>query len=153
MVGTLYAINRARFSKVTPANGEQMIRSAFLRLTSHWLGNAIALLMIVMVLIWFTVLFAVLPLVGLVTGDLYLPGKRSGLGSDIYGIWARLISAGMLVVFSWGAWSHLKWFLARLRRFRAMHGRALTIGVWVALAIVACVAGLAILGIIVGGNS
>ena len=130
-----------------------MIRSAFLRLTSHWLGNAIALLMIVMVLIWFTVMFAVLPLLGLVTGDLYLPGKRMGLGTDIYGIWARVISAGLLVFFAYGAWSFLKLFLTRLRRFRATHGRAATIGVWVAVAVVASLAGLAILGIIVGDNS
>ena len=130
-----------------------MIRSTFLRLTSHWLGNAITLLMIVMVLIWFTVMFAVLPLLGLVTGDLYLPGKRTGLGTDIYGIWARVISAGLLVFFAYGAWSFLKLFLTRLRRFRATHGRAATIGVWVAVAVVASLAGLAILGIIVGDNS
>ncbi|HTK71641.1 MAG TPA: hypothetical protein VL331_03985 [Croceibacterium sp.] len=130
-----------------------MIRSAFLRLISHWLGNAIALLMIGMVLTWFTVMFAVLPLVGLVTGDLYLPGKRPGLGTDVHGTWARLISAGLLVVFVYGARSFLKLFLTRLQRFRAKHGRAAAIGVWVAVAVVASVAGLAILGIVVGDNS
>jgi hypothetical protein len=130
-----------------------MIRSAFLRLISHWLGNAIALLMIVMVLIWFTVMFAALPLVGLVTGDLYLPGKRPGLGTDVHGIWARVVSVGLLVFFAYGARSFLKLFLTRLRRFRAKHGRAATIGVWVAMAVVASLTGLAILGIIVGDNS
>jgi hypothetical protein len=124
-----------------------------LRQLFRYLGKAVAGIMIVFVLIWFTVMFAVLPVIGLVTGDLYIPGKRTGLGTDIYGIWARLISAALLIFFAYGAWSFLKLFLARMRGFRAGHSRTAVIGVWIAVAIVASLAGLAILGMTVGDNS
>lgn len=113
--------------------------------------NGIAGLMIVMVVIWFMVLFAVLPAIGLLTGDLYIPGKyRPGL--DIHGPWARIISAGMLVVFAFGLRSFLRGARRYLRQFRARYGRRGMLLVWLAVGVVACLLGLMVLGMIVGDN-
>jgi hypothetical protein len=123
-----------------------------LRIVKKLMGNAISGLLIVMLLIWFAVMFGLLPAIGLATGVLYIPGRYHSPGIEIHGIWARLISAGVLVFFGFGVRSFLRAALRYLRQFRATHGKWVMILLWSAVAVVGCLAGLAILGMIVGDN-
>lgn len=51
--------------------------------------------------------FLVLPLVGLITGHLYIPGRGSG-GITLHGAWARIISALILMLTTFILWKSKK---------------------------------------------
>jgi hypothetical protein len=123
-----------------------------LRQLFRYLGKAVAGIMIVFVLIWFTVMFAVLPVIGLVTGDLYIPGKRTGLGRHLRHL-GETDFGGLTDILCLRRLELSEAVPSPHAGFRAGHSRTAVIGVWIAVAIVASLAGLAILGMIVGDNS
>lgn len=104
----------------------------------RYLGKAIAAIMILFVLSWYTFFFAGFPLMGVITGHLHLPG-RNGTAIDIQGPWARAISVPLLVFYIFGTRSIL-------RQIRDQQGPTGMKRMLAALVIAACVVGLVFLG-------
>ncbi len=110
-----------------------------LRPVWRYAGKAVAAIAIVLVLSWFTSFFAASPLIGLVTGDLYLAGRAASI--TIHGIWARVISVPMLFVYIAGTRSIL-------RQTRQRQGEKAMKRVLAGFIIAACLVGLVVLGMV-----
>jgi hypothetical protein len=108
------------------------------RRSLHYAGEAIAAIVIVFVLSWFTAFFAALPLIGLATGNLHLAGR--GAAVTIHGLWARVISVPMLLVYIGGA-------VSIPRQTRQRQGEKAMRWMLAAFVIAACLVGLVILGV------
>jgi hypothetical protein len=111
--------------------------SAALRQTLRYAGKAAAAIGIIFVLSWFTLFFAGLPLIGLATGNLHLAGR--GAAITIHGLWARVISVPMLLVYIGGTRSILK-------QTRGRQGEKAMKRMLAAFVIAACLVGLVFLG-------
>lgn len=110
------------------------------RQLARYLRNAVAAIAILMVLIWFTMFFAGIPIVGLVTGQLSIPGKQGGVGVEIGPPWALPIAAALLLFYIFAARSMLRQFN---RQYGPQGMRRLLYGLIGA----ACLVGLMLLGV------